>query len=74
MTTFNLADPVVPDDRTQRNNDALIAAVNAIAQFIDYGNGAPAHTPTGPRIYFNRTGGVGTSFYAWTSAAWVALA
>lgn len=70
MTTFSLPNRDSDDDR-QRNLDALLKAINAIAQFIDYGNGAPTHTPTGRKIYINRTGGAGTTLYVWEGAAWV---
>lgn len=68
MTSF--ARP--PGDLNQVMDD-LYMALNAIADVVDVGSGVPTHTPVGPKLYFNRTGGVGTAVYAW-NGAWVALA
>lgn len=74
MTTFSIGNPFVADPQQQRNNDDLLTGLNAIAQFIDFGTGAPAHTPTGRRIYVRRDGAAGTTLYCWSGAAWNAFA
>lgn len=74
MTTFSLSHPFVSDAQLQRNFEDALKAINAIAQFIDYGNGAPTHSPTGRRIYIRLNGGVGTTIYVWSGAAWNAIA
>lgn len=73
MSQFAVGHPTVVDSEQQRNNDDLLTAINQIAQFIDFGDGAPSHSPAGPALYFNRTGGVGTSVYGWDGTSWTAL-
>lgn len=69
-----LSFPFVQDREQQANNEALLNGLNTIAQFIDFGNGAPTHTPTGRRIYIRLNGGAGTTLYCWSGAAWTAFA
>jgi hypothetical protein len=57
--------PVVADTDQQAVNDGVYVDLNAVAQFITWGTGAPAHTPTGPQLYFRRDYGVNTAVYSW---------
>jgi hypothetical protein len=76
MTSFSLGSPLVDDPAQQRNNEDLLAGVNALAQFMSWGTGAPAHTPDGPQVYLRYDGGAGTTLYVWepTPAAWNPIA
>lgn len=74
MSKFSLVEPIVGDPVQQHVNEGLIAAVNTLARFIDYGNGVPTHTPTGRALYVRLNGGAGTTLYVWSGAAWAAFA
>jgi hypothetical protein len=66
---FRLRWPFVAEPQQQANNEDLLAAVNQLGQFVSWGDGAPAHTPDGPEIYFEQDG-PGVHIY---NGAWVAL-
>jgi hypothetical protein len=65
---------LIEDQKVRENFDALARAFNELSQFVDVGDGAPAHTPTTVKLYIDRTGGVGTSFYIFDLTGWVAVA
>lgn len=68
---YKLRNPFVSDRAQKENNEDLLFAINEIAQFISFGDGAPTHTPTGRQIYIRRNGGAATTLYVWEGAAWV---
>lgn len=67
--SFRLPWPTVTDERQQKNNEALLAALNEFRLFWSHGQGAPSHTPAGPQIYFEEDG-PGVHVY---NGGWVAL-
>lgn len=73
MSSFSLPDPFDDDSGRQSNFLELLRGLNQIAQFIDFGTGAPTHSPAGPALYFREDGGVGSSIYGWDTATWTAL-
>lgn len=73
-TKFGLPEPIVADDALQLNFQALINAVNALARFVDYGTGVPAHTPVSARFYIRHDPAPGAAIYGWNGTAWTAIA
>lgn len=63
-----------PDPEQQRTDDDLLRAINQVAQFFYFGNGAPTFTPTNRAIYVRLNGGAGTTLYCYSGAAWAAFA
>lgn len=58
---------VVADQLQREVNDDLLAALNGLLRFVSWGDGAPAHSPAGPQIYFEQDG-PGVHFWngSWT--------
>lgn len=66
---FRVRWPLVSDVQQQAVNEDLLGGLNQMARFVSWGDGAPAHTPDGPEIYFEQDG-PGVHIY---NGGWVAL-
>ncbi len=67
MSKFNLPNP-------SDNERKIMDAINQIARFIDFGTGAPLHTPVGPAVfYYREDGAAGSAIYGWDGTSWTAL-
>ena len=64
-----VSDPVV-----QRNFEELSRMIGEVRQFLDFGDGAPAHSPSTRKLYVRRDGGVGSTFYVYDGTNWTAVA
>lgn len=55
-------------------NRRLLELLNKLAQFVDFGTGAPTHSPTAPCVwYFREDGAAGSAIYGWDGTAWTAI-
>ena len=74
MRRFTLRHPFVKDVQQQQNNEALLQAINDLAQFYTWGDGVPADTPDAPQVRVRRDGSPGAAVYAFDGTNWQVLA